>query len=76
MKVKLKEGSKARILSINYDHKAGKKLIDMGITPETTIEIKRVAPMGDPFIIEIRNYLLAVRKKDLAAAELEIVKNC
>ena len=74
MKTKLKEGSMAKVTSINYKNKASKKLIEMGITPDTCILIKKIAPLGDPYIIEVRNYLLAIRKKDLNALELEMIK--
>ena len=72
MKLKLKAGTKLKILQINHNHSAGKRLIDMGLTPDTTVTIEQVAPFGDPYIIKVRNYLLAVRKKDLSAAKMEI----
>ena len=75
MKIKLKVGSKVKVKSLNHKHKASKRLIDMGITPDTIITVKRIAPLGDPFIIEVRDYLLAVRKKDLKAAEFEQIKD-
>jgi len=73
MNRKLKEGSIAKVKSINYKNEASKRLIDMGITTNSHIVIKKIAPFGDPYIIEIRNYQLALRKKDLNALELEIV---
>lgn len=74
MKIKLREGSIAKVKSINYQNAASKKLIDMGITPDTHILFKKIAPFGDPYIIEVRNYHLALRKNDLTALELEIIK--
>ena len=70
----LKEGTSARITCLHHDHRASKRLIDMGITPNTVITVKQIAPLGDPYIIEVRNYMLAVRKKDLGAAEMEIIR--
>jgi len=72
MKLKLKAGTNFKIVKINHEHSAGKRLIDMGLTPDTTVSVEQVAPFGDPYIIKVRNYLLAVRKKDLLAAKIEI----
>ena len=72
MRLTLKAGTNFKILQINHNHSAGKRLIDMGLTPDTTVTVEQVAPFGDPYIIKVRNYLLAVRKKDLSAAKIEI----
>jgi len=71
--MKLKEGSFIRIKKLNHKNKNNKRLIDMGVTPDTIISIYRIAPLGDPYIIKIRNYLLAVRKKDLLQMDLETI---
>ena len=39
------------------------RLFEMGIVPETKIKIIKIAPLGDPYIIEVRSYLLALRKE-------------
>lgn len=71
MKTVFNEGTKMRVIKLNHEHKAAKRLIDMGITPGSVLSIQQIAPLGDPFIIRIRDYSLAVRKKDLLAAELK-----
>ncbi|MFV9671176.1 FeoA domain-containing protein [Pantoea sp. ARC607] len=42
------------------------KLLTMGILPGATIDIIRVAPLGDPVQIRTRRVSLAVRQRDLA----------
>lgn len=46
------------------------RLLDMGLIPKTGVEIKKVAPMGDPIELEIRGYSLTIRKEDAAKIEV------
>jgi Fe2+ transport system protein FeoA len=48
-------------------------LVDMGITPGTLIFVDNTAPLGEPVVISVRNYKLAIRQKDLRALKLEKV---
>lgn len=43
-----------------------KKLLAMGITPGTTFRVVRVAPLGDPVEIQVRGYLLSLRREEAA----------
>jgi Fe2+ transport system protein FeoA len=72
MKNMFKPGNALRVKSLDYNHKASKMLVDMGITPDTLIFIDKTAPFGEPIVISVRNYKLALRKKDLQALELEL----
>lgn len=74
MTAKLKIGFCAKIASVDDDNPASKKLAYMGLTPNTELCIVKTAPLGDPVIIKVRNYFLAIRKKDLSALSLEEVK--
>ena len=38
------------------------KLLSFGLTPSTTFEIIRTAPLGDPIEIKVRGYFLTLRK--------------
>jgi ferrous iron transport protein A len=48
-----------------------KRLLEMGITPRTTITVKKAAPMGDPVELLLRGYVLSLRLSD---AEKIIIK--
>lgn len=41
-----------------------RRLFDMGITPGTSISMRKSAPLGDPIEINIRGYELSVRKNE------------
>lgn len=70
----LKVGQKARVLKLNEENKAIRRhLLDMGITRGVEITIKKVAPMGDPIDIHLRDYELVLRKQDLTKIEVEVI---
>ncbi len=41
-----------------------RRIVDMGLTKGTKVTVCRVAPLGDPIEITLRNYNLSLRKKD------------
>lgn len=41
-----------------------RRLLDMGITPDTQITLRKTAPLGDPLEIVLRGYVLTVRKSE------------
>ena len=67
-------GQKAKVLKLNEENKAIRRhLLDMGITRGVEITIKKVAPMGDPIDIHLRDYELVLRKQDLTKIEVEVI---
>lgn len=66
-------GEKGTVISLNIKNKEIRRhLLDMGITRGTVIEIKKIAPMGDPIDIKLRDYELCIRKEDLKQIEVEV----
>ncbi len=71
----LKVGQKAKIVSLKEKNKEIKRhLLDMGLTKGTELSIKKIAPMGDPIDIKIRDYELCIAKKNLEKIEVEVTK--
>ena len=67
-------GQKAKILKLNETNKVIRRhLLDMGITRNTIVRIKKIAPMGDPIDLELRDYELCICKADLSKIEVEVV---
>lgn len=60
----LKPGQVAYIDTIFGDEKLTKRLQALGCIEGTEIKFKTAAPLGDPIVIDIRGYKLALRKKD------------
>ena len=71
----LKVGQTAKILKLNETNKAIRRhMLDMGIIKDTEVTIKKIAPMGDPIDISLRDYELCIRKADLEKIEVEVVE--
>ena len=70
----LKIHQKAKVVKLNTIDKAlRRRLLDMGITEGVQVKIKRIAPLGDPYDIELRGYELCLRKHDLSLIDVEVI---
>jgi Fe2+ transport system protein FeoA len=59
----MQPGEKGTIKEINgRSSHLHQRLLEMGLTKGTHIEIVRFAPMGDPIEIAVRGYRLSLRK--------------
>ena len=67
-------GESARIKSVSGDQKLAKRLFALGCIEGTLVKLKRVAPLGDPIIINVRGFDLAIRKKDAKNIFLHILE--
>ena len=65
--------TKAVITKVGGEGELRCRLLDMGPIPKTVVEIRKVAPMGDPIELEIRGYTLTIRKED--AAKIEVTED-
>ena len=71
----LKVGQKAVVTKLNSANKEIRRhLLDRSITRGVEIRVKKIAPMGDPIDIELRDYELCLRKADLEKIEAEVTK--
>ncbi len=48
-----------------------KKLMEMGVLKGVRVKLTKVAPLGDPIEIEVKNYRLSLRKKEAGEIILE-----
>ena len=67
-------GETVKVLKLNGEGPVKRRIMDMGITKGQTIYVRKVAPLGDPVEITIRNYELSVRKADCEMIDVETVK--
>ncbi len=68
----LKPGQKGRIMQVNCSGALRQRLLDMGILPNTLIEVARVAPAGDPMWIKLQGYELALRMTEAQSVTVKI----
>lgn len=57
-------GESGVIKKINTTGALKQRFMDMGITKGTKVTVTKIAPLGDPIEIDIRQYNLSVRKLD------------
>jgi ferrous iron transport protein A len=51
-----------------------RRIMDMGITKGTEVFVRKVAPLGDPVEVNVRNYELSLRKEDAESVLVERAK--
>ncbi len=69
--IDLKPGENGYIKNIIGDEKLTKRLLALGCIEGTRITFKTTAPFGDPIIINVRGFDLAIRKKDAFSIKLK-----
>ena len=47
------------------------RLLDMGLIPLTRITVSKIAPMGDPMELQLRGYVLTLRREDARSIEIK-----
>ncbi len=68
----LAKGEAATVIKVNGEGAIRRRLFDMGITPGAGVEMRKLAPFGDPIEITIRGYELTLRKAEAANVEIEV----
>ena len=66
-----KVGSTVVVTKIDGDGAYKRRIMDMGLTKGTAVYLRKVAPLGDPLELTVRNYELSIRKADAAMVEVE-----
>lgn len=67
----LKVGESAKVVRLHGQGAVRRRIMDMGITRGTTVKVRKVAPLGDPFELTVRGYELSIRKADAQMVEIE-----
>ena len=70
----LEVGKKGTVLKISAEGKIKRRLFDMGVTPGVEIKVKKLAPLGDPIEVTIRNYELTLRKMEAECVLMEVTE--
>ena len=67
-------GQTAKVVKVHGEGPVRRRIMDMGITKGQKIYVQKVAPLGDPMEVTIRNYELSVRKADCEMIEVELLE--
>ena len=69
----MKVGEKGKISRVGGSGQVHRRILDMGVIPQTMVEVERLAPLGDPIWIRIKGYSLSLRKEEAANVYVEVV---
>ena len=67
----VKIGESARVVKLRGEGAVRRRIMDMGITRGVEVFVRKVAPLGDPVEVTVRNYELSLRKADAEMIEVE-----
>jgi ferrous iron transport protein A len=67
----VKPGETVRVVKLHGQGAVKRRIMDMGITKDAEILVRKVAPLGDPVEVNIRGYELSLRKADIDTIEIQ-----
>ena len=67
----VKIGETCKVKRIHGEGALKRRIMDMGITKGVEIYVRKVAPLGDPIEVTVRDYELSIRKGDAELIEIE-----
>lgn len=66
-----KIGETVKVVKIRGEGAVKRRIMDMGITKNVEIYVRKVAPLGDPVELTVRGYELSLRKADAEMIEVK-----
>ena len=64
-------GDSCKVRKLHGEGAVKRRIMDMGVTRNVEIYVRKVAPLGDPIEVTVRGYELSIRKEDAAMVEVE-----
>ena len=62
-------GQTVKVSRLGGEGAVRRRIMDMGITKGVQIYVRKVAPLGDPIEVTVRDYELSLRKADAEMIE-------
>jgi ferrous iron transport protein A len=66
----IRPGTTVKVIGLHGEGPVKRRIMAMGITRNTEILVRKVAPLGDPVEINVRGYELSLRKADIERIEV------
>lgn len=66
-----KVGDTVRVVRLHGEGAVKRRIMDMGLTKGVDVQIRKVAPLGDPMEVTVRGYELSIRKADAEMIEVD-----
>lgn len=64
-------GGTAIVSRVHGERAVVRRLLEIGLVPGTTVTMRRVAPMGDPIELKVRNFALSIRRSEALGIDIE-----
>ena len=64
-------GQTVKVVKIHGEGAVKRRIMDMGITKNVEIYVRKIAPLGDPIELTVRGYELSLRKADAEMIEVQ-----
>ena len=66
-----KIGETVKVVKLHGEGAVKRRIMDMGITKGVEVQVRKVAPLGDPIEVTVRGYELSIRKADADMIQVE-----
>ena len=66
----IRVGETVTVVKLHGEGAVRRRIMDMGITKNVEIFVRKMAPLGDPIEINVRGYELSLRKADAEMIEV------
>lgn len=63
-------GETVKIVKLHGQGAVKRRMMDVGLTKGALVFVRKVAPLGDPIEVTVRNYELSIRKADAEMIEV------
>ncbi len=67
----LKPGESGTVRKVEGDKAIRQRMMAMGLVNGAEVQVKRIAPLGDPIEFSVRGYSLSLRKSEAHAIHIE-----
>jgi Fe2+ transport system protein FeoA len=67
---RLSVGDRAVVRKVRSERHLALRLLEMGLVPGTEVELTRIAPLGDPVCLRLRDYTLSIRRAEAECVEV------
>ena len=66
-----KVGQTVTVKRLHGEGAIKRRIMDMGLTKGVTVQLRKIAPLGDPMEFSVRGYELSLRKADAELVEID-----
>ena len=66
----LPNSAKGRVVAVTGEPMLRERIVELGFTPGTLVEVRTRAALGDPIEVKLRGGLLAIRRDEASCVEI------